>query len=450
MARRTRLDPWLEPRLPQLQNLLKAWAETAYGDDLQAPAELVSEYLLQHRFDDIQTVGGGDLAAAVVANRRRSGSGAATVLVVGFHDGPWLDGMGEVTVDDRGIVGPGVASRFAPFMAHIEAYTGLTEEADGMPPVNIVALSLDSASVGTGQIPQLLDRMDVEDVDVILATPAIAWDYRAPTITLGARGELLVELVVSTGRDLGVNAFAGAARNSMGALIGILGQIRDDRGRITVPGFYNRAVPPTTAEREALSRDGHDPAAWTRGTGASLLAGGPSPLERASAWPTVEVVAINSGIKPRVRSQTLPGAASATVNFALVAEQRAAEVSAALRSWLETRVPEGVDASINVIASAEPYLVARNSPWVVSQARALKRVFGRSPVPVLGGGHPGIGEIASAIGRPMLFSGIGAPASFVGTADERITWQRLQLGVNVGAEILEQLNKRATRLKNEA
>lgn len=450
MARRTRLDPWLGPRLPQLQNLLSAWAETAYGDDLQAPAELIHGYLQDHRFEDLATVGGGDLAPAVVGNRRRSGSAAATVLVVGFHDGPWLDGMGEISVDDRGIVGPGVAGRFAPFLAHIEAYAGLTEEADGQPPVNIIALSMDSASVGTGQIPKLLEQLDVGDVDVILATPAIAWDYRAPTITLGARGELLVELVVSTGRDLEVNAFAGAARNSMGALIGILGQIRDDRGRITVPGFYNRAVPPTSAEREALTRDGHDPSAWTRGTGASLLSGGPSPLERASAWPTVEVVAINSGVNPRVRSQTLPGAASATVNFALVAEQRANEVSTALRSWLESRVPEGVDASMNVIASAEPYLVARNSPWVVSQARALKRVFGRSPVPVLGGGHPGIGEIASAIGRPMLFSGIGGPASFVGTSEERMTWDRLQLGVNVAAEIFEQLNKRATRIKNEA
>lgn len=448
MPRTTRLDDWYNSRSEYLDDLMLAWSRTSFAD-VEASAALVEDYLATQLFDDVITVRGEEGSPAVFGQRRRAGGEAANILVLGLHDSPWLDGGSEedIVLTDKGLKGPGIAGRFAPFLAHTEGFLGLAQESGGQPPVNMAVLSLDSAVLGTNQLASIVESIEFDDLDVILCTPSVAWDLKAPTVSLGARGELLVEIIVSTGRDLQVNAFGGTARNTLTVLTQILSDLRDSSGRITLPGFYNRAVPPTTAEREALSRDGYDPARWLVGSGATVLTGGPSPLERASAWPTVEITSINSGADGRLRSQTIPGSASATVNMSLVIGQRPAEIEASLRNWLESQKVGGVEIALNVIASSAPYQVQRDTPWVVSQARAAKRVFNRPPIPVLGGGMPGMAEIARELDVPMLFSGITSPASFVDTEHERLSNERLRLGMNVTAEIFEQFAKRAARIR---
>lgn len=447
MPRSSRLDPWFDRRSDALNSLLLDWAHLGLQDNDRASAELLSTYLENQLFDDVRIIDTPTTAPAVFGQRNRAGAEGVNVLVVGLHDVPWLDGgsADDIRLDDNGLIGPGIASRFAPLLAHTEAYLGLTDEAEGTPAINLMVLAIDSLSLGTNQISTIVAAAELGNVDVIVAAPSVAWDLRAPTITLGARGELLVEIIASTGRDLQINTFAAATRNPLQFLTSTLADLRDTNGRITIPGFYNRAAPPNRAEREALSRDGYDPARWLVGTGSSVLVGGPPPLERASAWPSVDVVSINAGSGHRVRSQTIPGSASATVSISLVVDQRNSEVEASLRNWLDSRAVSGVDLALNVIAASEPYRVDRETPWVVCQARAAKRVFNRSPIPVLGGGTPGLAEISEAVGAPMLFSGIASPASFLDTGHERLSTDRFRLGLSLIAETFEQFAKRAAR-----
>src|SRR5258708_2530851 len=58
--------------------------------------------------------------------------------------------------------------------------------------------------------------------------------------------------------DLHSGAYGGAAPNPFNALAWITAGLKDPAGRVTIPGFYDRVVPPSDAEMESWKRLGID------------------------------------------------------------------------------------------------------------------------------------------------------------------------------------------------
>lgn len=446
MKNGTQLDWWTDGRTPIVSDTLVNWSAAASTSDGGDTAEQVRDYLSELLLDDIEIV---ELptSRAVYASRNRAGADAPTVLILGVHDLPVQSGGDPGTdpgarSDAEGVLGPGVASRFGSFVAHVEGFMGLSNELEGRLEVNAKFLAVAESALQTGDLDALVDRLPLGDVDTVVATAATAWDLNAPTITVGSRGELVVEIEVNAGRDLALMTFGGASRNPLTVLTEALGRLREPNGRISLPGFYHRATPASDEERSALSRDGYDPAAWLSATGALRLDGGPSPLERVSLWPSLDVLSIEAGAGRRAAGRTIPGSARAVVAFQLVPDQRPSEIEAALRSWLEQRVPPEVGLAVRVISSTDPHQVDRSSEAILAQARALKRVVGNAPIPVASGGMAGLSGIADRIGASMIYSGVAAPASHTQTAHERLSVQRFRLGVNLAGELFDQLQPR--------
>lgn len=450
MKNGTQLDWWTDGRAPIVSETLVNWSLASSASEPTDTADQVHGYLTELLLDDIEVV---DLptSRAVYASRARAGADAPTVLVVGVHDLPAQSGGDPATnpgarSDSEGVLGPGVASRFGSFVAHIEGFMGLSNEREGRLEVNLKVLAVAEAALQPGDIAALAERLPLGDIDAVIATAATAWDLNAPTITVGARGELLVEVEVNAGRDLALMTFGGASRNPLTVLAEALGRLREPNGRISLPGFYHRATPASAEERSALVRDGYDPTAWLSATGALKLEGGPSPLERVSLWPSLDILSIEAGAGRRAAGRTIPGSARAIVAFQLVPDQRPSEIEAALRSWLEQRVPPEVGLAVRVLSSADPHQVDRSSEMILAQARALKRVVGSAPIPVASGGMAGLSYIADRLGAPMIYSGIAAPASHTQTAHERLSVQRFRLGVNLAGELFNQLQPRSPGL----
>jgi len=445
------LAGWATGRETRLGEFLVSWSRAASGtDDVNddplsrsddAPAALVANWLEELLLDDVRTVELDGLHA-VHATRSRAAQGP-TVLVVGVHDLPRCGGADSETspparFDSEGVLGTGVASRFGSFAAHVHAYLALSGRPSGLD-VNLQVLSLSEGLLYPDVLADLAGEFDLSRVDGVIATSSVAWDLGAPTISVGARGELVIDVTIDTGRDVATGAFAGAVRNPLTMLIEALGQLREPNGRIALPGFYHRARPASEDERQLLIGGAIDPNAWLRATGTNTHVGGPSALERVSLWPSLEVVALEAGVDQRSTTHTIPGTATATLAFQLVPDQRPVEIEASLRSWLEQRIPAEVGLTIQAVSAAEPCQVDRSSALILAQARALKAVCGAAPTAVAAGGMPGIASLADMLGVPMIFNGLAAPASHVLTGHERLSMQRMQLGVMIAGELFDQL-----------
>src|SRR5206468_12283411 len=74
-----------------------------------------------------------------------------------------------------------------------------------------------------------------------------------PTVNFGARGIMTaVVTVYGPARDLHSGNYGNWAPNPALALAKLLASMKDDRGRITVDGFYDDVTPLTAAELKAI------------------------------------------------------------------------------------------------------------------------------------------------------------------------------------------------------
>lgn len=363
----------------------------------------------------------------------RSGQ-RAKVLVVGRHDVADLGTATAGTASAGSSIGPGLASRLGPTVAFSEGFQAartLTVE----DPVNIEFLSL-----GPGDtFADVATAVFTGNVDGVYLTNATHWSPDHPTLTVGARGQLVAELTLAAGSPIDDFTVSGATRNPLTKMTQLLGELRDARGRIVLPGFYERAQAPDSGVRAALTADNHDANAWADTLNIARPSGGLSSLERASLWPGVSVLSIVTDVND---GRTAPGAVTATIGIYLVPDQRHVEVERSLRNWFQTSAPADLHPSMKLTSSSRPFRAAPDSLPVQAQARAAFRLFGRHPVLVAAGGAPGSGETAFAIGAPVGFAGIARPSSSIGTVAEALSWAEFDGGVALAAETSLQLRRK--------
>ena len=88
------------------------------------------------------------------------------------------------------------------------------------------------------------------DVALISDTDLFAPDL--PTICVGMRGMIYTEIEVHGAKgDLHSGQFGGAAPNPFMALAQILAKLKDEEGKILIPGIYEAVAEPTDAELRA-------------------------------------------------------------------------------------------------------------------------------------------------------------------------------------------------------
>src|SRR5260370_901122 len=114
--------------------------------------------------------------------------------------------------------------------------------------------------------------------------------YDVPSMCTGMRGVIDAQIDVhGTERALHSGSFGGAVPNPLHALAGLLAALHDDKGRVMLPGFYDKVAELTPAERELFARLPFDEKAWLATPGNRGAADGEArfgTLERPWARPT--------------------------------------------------------------------------------------------------------------------------------------------------------------------
>src|SRR5688572_22425831 len=281
-----------------------------------------------------------------------AGADAPTVLVYGHHDvqptgdlALWSSPPFEPTVREDGrIVARGSADDKGQFFAQVLAAEAWLKVA-GRLPVNIKFLIEGEEEVGSPNLGALLrERRERLNCDVVVVSDTPVWKPGQPTISLGTRGLMGVEVrVTGPNRDLHSGMYGGSVPNPIAVLSQMLANLHDVRGRVTVPGFYDdvREVDPQL--RAAWTRLGFDDARESQQLGCGMAGEeGFTTLERRWARPTLEFNGITGGYQGPGSNTIVPSCASAKITCRLVPDQDPVKIQNALRDHLKSLAPADV------------------------------------------------------------------------------------------------------------
>jgi acetylornithine deacetylase/succinyl-diaminopimelate desuccinylase-like protein len=245
--------------------------------------------------------------------------------------------------------------------------------------------------------------------------------------------------------DLHSGSFGGAVDNPANALCHIVAQLKDQDGKVRIPGFYDRVRKLTAKERrdvrrlpftlkEFLKSAGNPPRAW----------GEPQfhVLERIWARPTLEVNGIWGGYQGEGAKTVLPARAGAKISMRLVPDQTPEEAERKFTAFVKKIAPRSVKVTVRALHGGSPFLCPTDAPQFQATERALQRAFGRRPVLIREGGSiPFTATIQEALGVPVILMGFGLPDENSHAPNERLDLENYQRGILAAAYLYEELGK---------
>jgi acetylornithine deacetylase/succinyl-diaminopimelate desuccinylase-like protein len=186
------------------------------------------------------------------------------------------------------------------------------------------------------------DHADEFKLDIALICDTAMWDSTTPAITSSLRGLVFEEIKLTCAdRDLHSGLFGGAAQNPIRVLSRILAAMHDDKGRVTIPGFYD-GVPELPPEVKAdLAGLNLTPEKFLGQVGLKQPAGETDRMliEQIATRPTAEINGIVGGYTGEGAKTVIPGKASAKVTFRLVGQQDPKSIREAFRAFVKARLP---------------------------------------------------------------------------------------------------------------
>ena len=212
-------------------------------------------------------------------------------------------------------------------------------------------------------------------------TPSICYSLR------GGAGFILN--IYGPSQDIHSGEFGGTIQNPIHVLSRLIADLHDERGHITLPGFYDKVRKIDEEEHAELAKLPFNEEFLLKHSGAPAVWGEPEflPAERIGARPTFEVLQIVAG-QPKA---AIPARATARLSFRLVPDQVPLEVDQQLRSYLEERMPPTVRWDLQRTVGVPAVITDRRLPGVHAMKEALQTAFGKPPIFQRSGG--GIGAV---------------------------------------------------------
>ncbi len=362
-----------------------------------------------------------------------------TVLLYGHYDvqppgsnETWRSLPFEPVVMGDYIYARGAADMKAQIVALMAAVHALLLS-EGQPPLTIKFLLEGEEEIGSPSLPQLL-REHAQDLqaDVCLNPDAGMLGPDMPTVMYGLRGIALFELrVYGPNQELHSGMYGGPVPNPIQAAFHVLGQMHDDQGRITLPGFYDDVVQPTEEERRLLARMPFPTEDEAREKWGILgFAGEPgfTPLERSTIRPTLEFHGVLGGYIGKGSKTIIPREITVKFSCRLVPNQRPEKVHEQVRAFLEARMPQHVRWELDYLGGALPVQVPLDTPEVQTLQRALQDTWHKEPYLARNGGTiPAVAYLQEMAGISSVLTGFALPDSNLHGPNERQhlpTWEK--------------------------
>jgi acetylornithine deacetylase/succinyl-diaminopimelate desuccinylase-like protein len=264
-----------------------------------------------------------------------------------------------------------------------------------------------------------------------------------PALTYGLRGIIAFEITLhGPARDLHSGIFGGAVENPAMAMAQLLAKVRDDHGRVQIPGFYDGVAPLSQYERDQIKRYPLSDGKLKKLLGAPQLFGerGFTPTEQRSSRPTFEINGLTSGYQGEGSKTIVPAWARAKITCRLVPDQRPEHVRKIVCDWFKKNCPPTVRLELAAGHGAEAYLVSPTGAPAQAALRALKKAFAARPVLMREGGSiPIVNEFKQVLGADTLLLGLGLPDDNAHSPNEKFSLDCFAAGQRLGVHLWQEL-----------
>lgn len=366
----------------------------------------------------------------VYAENLSAGKDKPTVLIYGHYDVQPADPIDEwdsdpFTPTEKGenLYARGATDMKGQVVATFSAIDAIRQTGDL--PINVKFLIEGEEEIGGSYLETFIkENQELLACDFFLNPDTGMQAPDLPTVTYALRGIAYFELRVQGPRqDMHSGTFGGAVHNPAQVMTDLLSGLHDKKGRVTLPGFYDRVKPLDADEREALSQLPIGEEFYLKQAGVKALFGeeGYTAVERTGARPTLEINGLYSGFIGKGQKTVLPAYAMAKVSCRLVADQDPVEVYEQFKTYLVENAPETVTWDLIQMSKDFPSLSDRKSKWIEAYAQASESTWGKRPIfKREGGSVPVVVHIQQTLGVDSVNIGFGLPSDNMHGPNEKI------------------------------
>ena len=375
------------------------------------------------------------------------GESVPTVLLYGHYDvqppdplEEWITPPFEPDIRDGRLYARGVGDNKAQHFANLMALETLLA-CRGTLPCNVKVLLEGEEEVGSPHMPEFAsEHHDELQADLVIFSDGPVHENGQSTLCFGVRGVLDIELRAhGANRDLHSGHWGGIVPNPLWTLVHLLATMKNERGEITIDGFYENVLPITEMERKALADLPIDVDEVKRSLGLRRL---DEPqergyFERLAAWPTLTINGIHGGYGGPGSKTVLPREAVAKCDIRLVEAQTAEEILAKVKAHVQRYAPE---VSVTSHGGMDPSKTALDLPFTEPIRQAIRAAQGAFPllVPAMGASIPEY-VFTKTLGIPTF----GVPYANADESNhapnENMEVARYFLGIKTGAAMLSYL-----------
>jgi acetylornithine deacetylase/succinyl-diaminopimelate desuccinylase-like protein len=263
-----------------------------------------------------------------------------------------------------------------------------------------------------------------------------------PGITLGLRGMMAVEVTCRNSTiDLHSGVHGGIALNPNRALVQMLSQLWDEKGKIKIPQFYDDVVVPSRQELEMIDQS-LDQERLKRQFGMRAFQGegGYSLWESNAIRPTLEINGITGGYTGVGFKTVIPAQAMAKISCRIVPNQEPEKVASQLGRYLQQIAPAGLEIKIQFEHGGKPVRCSPDSFIARISREAFSEVFGAPCLNILCGATvPLVADLAKASGGEVAVIGVSLDSDDIHAPNEHFSLHQLRQGFLVIGSILRRL-----------
>ncbi len=430
-----------EPRfLEELFSLIRIPSISAHPErkpDIERCAERWKELLLEAGADTVEVMPSD--GNPLVYGEKHVSDDAPTVLVYAHYDVMpaeplelWHSKPFEPEVREDRIWARGADDDKGQSFIQVKAFEYLVRH--NLLRHNVKFIFEGEEEIGSPSLAAFLERhRDLLKCDVILVSDTSMLAPDLPSLTTGLRGLAYWEIeVTGPNRDLHSGHFGGAVANPALVLCEMLAKIVDERGRITIPHFYDDVEELSAEERAMIASIPFDEEAYKRSIDVDAVRGeeGYSTIERNACRPSFDICGIWSGYQGEGSKTVLPSKAYAKVSCRLVPHQQHEKIQQLFTDYITKMAPDCVRVEVTPMHGGEGYVCPITLPAYKAAEEGFTQAFGKRPLAVRRGGSiPIISDFERVLGVKTVLMGFGLERNAIHSPNENFSLDIFRKGI---------------------
>lgn len=407
-------------------------ADPAYATDVLKCAEKCAEHLRNAGADQVEIC--KTEGYPIVFGEKILDSALPTVLVYGHYDvqppdpvelwtrPPFEPYVEKTDLHPEGAVfARGSADDKGQFFMHLKAFEAMMKT--GSLPCNVKFILEGEEEVGSKSLGAFVEaNKEKLACDCILISDTSLYSMEQPTVTTGLRGLSYVEVEVEgPGRDLHSGLYGGAVPNPIHVLSRMIAQLIDEKGHITIDGFYDNVMTVSDADRTEMNKLKDDPEEFKNSIGLRGVEGeeGYTTLERTSIRPTLDCNGIWGGYTGEGAKTVIPSKAFAKISMRLVPYQTDEEITEKFTKYFQKIAPDNVTVTVKPHHGGMPYVLPTDTKEYQSAKKAMEKAFGTEVLPFPSGGSiPITSMFEKVLGAKSVLMGFGLSSDAIHSPNE--------------------------------